>query len=516
MKRTANNRQARWWALALALSLTIPATLLAVPIGTPGSFKPGPQVINAGDTSSEELPGNVVIDLDVSFGYLWAATGKGLGRFLSNNLAGSPGMGTWMEIGREEGFNGRGGVSAIAGATYNGTDYIVAATATDTVINGESFSVGGGIGYSADYGASWTWMAQPVDDRDETRYEPTTTTILNVTYDLAMQGDTIWAASFGGGLRYYVLSQPDSGWVVRPPDANEFDAAAYRNHLVITVITNDSLLLVGGSAGVNVSRDGGATWTNSKFSSQNSNTISGNWVTAMALQPTGGSDVRIWAVTRATDVAGEYSGVSVSDDLGLTWRRLLGTYEDPVTAHNITVDDSTVYAATDDGLYMSNDGGEVWGLFGPVYDESTEERTWYSEVYSVAVEGIRLWRGGPEGLAVSDDGGLNWALLRTNGPVAVTGAPDAYAYPNPFSPSRHEVVRVRYNMPKAGEVTMEVYDFAMELLVRPVKDRPRLAGDHDEVWNGLGPGGREVANGVYFVRVVGGGEESWTKILLLD
>lgn len=503
-----------WTALLTLLLLAAPFSVVAAQIEGPPSFKLEPGTISS--LELETTPSNVINDLDASLGYLWVATSKGLGRFQSSGLASDPTAGSWVKFTREDGFLGRGGVSATTGASVALGDYILAACSIDSVIDGEEYHVGAGIGYSSDDGVSWTWFPQPVDDKNETAYEPTTTDVLNVAYDLAMQGSKIWAANFGGGLRYYDLANPDAGWVVRPPDSNPFDAARYRNHLAVSVTANDSLLLVGTSSGLNISRDSGDTWTNVDFSATDTTTLTGNWVTAVTIQPRENGEVSLWAVSRSTDVAGEFSGVCVSDDLGNHWRRVLGTSDDPIVAHNIVVDDSTVYVASEDGLYKSIDQGETWGLYGPVYDDETEERTWYPDVFAAAVYAGFLWRAGPEGLAVTSDGGLNWSLMRTHAPVGVTGAPDAYAYPNPFSPSRHEVVRIRYTMPKTGEVTVEVYDFAMELLVRPVKDRPRPAGDHNEVWDGLGPDGREVANGVYFVHVVGGGNDAWTKILLMD
>ena len=79
----------------------------------------------------------------------------------------------------------------------------------------------------------------------------------------------------------------------------------------------------------------------------------------------------------------------------------------------------------------------------------------------------------------------------------------------------YRVVRFHYNMKSPGTVTLELYDFAMELLIRPVRDEYRAAGENDEFWDGLAPEGREIANGAYFFRIIGGGEERWGKLLIL-
>jgi flagellar hook assembly protein FlgD len=71
-------------------------------------------------------------------------------------------------------------------------------------------------------------------------------------------------------------------------------------------------------------------------------------------------------------------------------------------------------------------------------------------------------------------------------------------------------------MKSAGQVTLEIYDFALELLIKPVNKEWRPAGDRNEIWDGHGENGSEIANGVYFYRIEGGGEERWGKVVILD
>jgi len=501
--------------LALLLLSGSSASVAGSPATAPYSWKMGPATINAG-TEGDEPISNVIIDLEYDLNALWVASGNGLGRFTPAIVQSDPADGSWLNVYASDGF-GSGGVSGLAAKSIDGIGEVVsAATATDTLIDGETYSVGGGVGISLDRGETWTWMPQPVDDVDETEYEPTTTAILNVAYDIAIQQTKVWIAAFGGGLRYYDLANSDDGWIVRPPDDLAFDAAAYRNHLAVSVAANDSVLWVGSSGGINLSRDGGETWQRYTFSASDTSTISGNWVTAIGLQNTSTGINAVWAVTRNTDLNGEYAGVSVSFNEGLTWKRVLGSAEDPIVAHNFAFDDSVVYVPTDDGLYKSMDYGQTWGLYGAVYDPTTGDRTYLPYVYAAAHNGNTLYAGGNEGLAVTNDEGLNWRLLRTQVSVTEPGAEETYAYPNPFSPSRHGVIRMRYSLPTSSNVTVEIYDFAMELLIRPVKDELHSAGEHNAVWDGLGPGGRQIANGVYFYRILADGVDAWNKILVMD
>ena len=501
-------------SLVFLLMVLAPVMVLGgaqIPYSSSASLKPLPR-----ETSSQDrLPSNSIIDLEFFDRYLFAATGEGLSRFQPLS-GGEPAEGGWLIPTVADGF-GRGGVSGLAiGITADGDTVVWAATAIDTSIGGESYAAGGGVGVSYDHGNTWQWMPQPVDSRDEENFEPTVTAVQNVTYDIGVLGNRVWIASWGGGLRYFDMAAETPTWINSPPDTNAFDVLQNLNHRVFSIAVMDTLLWVGTADGVNLSRDRGETWQKFQHSAGSEVTLTGNFVPALGAQITNSGKHIIWAATWTAEGSTEYYGVSKSEDMGITWARVLGSVEEPIRAHNFAFEDSVVYVCTDDGLLKSADYGETWGTFPPIRDAVTGERTYEQEIYSSATGTGRLFVGGPDGLGISDDGGFTWALERSYPIPGKSGQPDAYAYPNPFSPSRFSVVRFQYRLEHADEVTLEIYDFAMELLIRPVKDAYRIAGDHSEVWNGLGPGGREIANGVYFFRLTGGGEERWGKVLILD
>ncbi|MCB2198412.1 hypothetical protein KQI63_03350 [bacterium] len=501
--------------LPLVLVLVGAVAFGASPVGQPFSstaqLTPTPRTLSGQD----KLPSNSIIDLELFGPYLYGATGEGLTRFRPVP-GGEPSEGGWLQPTLADGF-GRGGVSGLAiGTTSDGDTVVWAATALDTSIAGESYAAGGGVGYSLDHGQTWSWMGQPVDDRDDEEISPTVTSVQNVTYDIGFLEDRAWIASWGGGLRYYDMNNPDQGWVNHPPDTDSYDVLEHLNHRAFSVSVMDTLLWVGTAAGVNLSRDNGETWQNFAHVPGSESSLSGNFVPSLGSQITSSGKRIIWAGTWSAESSTEYYGVSKSEDLGVTWTRVLGSTDEPVRAHNFAFQDSVVYVCTDDGLLKSVDYGETWGRFPAIRDLNTGERTYEPEIYSAAYGQDRLFVGGPEGLGVSADGGLTWDLLRSFPTPGESGQPDSYAYPNPFSPSRFAVVRFQYTLDSADNVTLEIYDFALELLIRPVKDAFRAAGDHSEVWDGRGPGGREIANGVYFYRLTGGGKERWGKVLVLD
>jgi FlgD Ig-like domain len=471
------------------------------------------------------IPSNSVIDLEIASPYIWLATGAGLGRFAPTLGAANPADGDWFVATHEDEGIGRGGVSAAtATVTSWGQAVIWTATAFDSLAAGEDLATGGGVGFSLDDGVTWMWMEQPVDSLSETEFAPTVTPIQNVTYDIGIMNDRVWIVSWGGGIRYFDMfdgmheaDPSELVWVNRPPDDIPFNVLQQNNHRGFSAATmeEDSLLWIGTAAGINLSRDEGETWQSHKYSSQNDNTPCGDFVPALGAQVLDDGRHLLWAGCWVVSAeSGQFYGVSVTDDEGVTWRRVLGSQDEPIRVHNFAFQDSIVYAATDDGLYKSADFGETWGLFPKPIDLNNGERFFDDQVYAAAYGFGRLWMGGPEGLGISDDGGNEWAIERTA--PELSGKDDTYAFPNPFSPERFPVVRMRYTMPRPGDVTIEIYDFALDLLIRTVNSEHRSAGEHNDVWDGRDPTGGEIANGVYFYRVEGGGQERWGKILVMD
>ncbi|HEX9654265.1 MAG TPA: FlgD immunoglobulin-like domain containing protein, partial [bacterium] len=217
----------------------------------------------------------------------------------------------------------------------------------------------------------------------------------------------------------------------------------------------------------------------------------------------------------------EFRAVSWSEDQGFSWRTAL---EDE-TVHNFAFDDSVVYAASDNGLWKSIDGGETWALFPNIVDVSGSRQIFGNEVFSAGVSvGHRLWVGTGNGLAKTTDNGSTWSVFQTFERTGRDGTPRTYAYPNPFSPSVHNRlgpaghVRFQYNTINDTRVTLKIYDFAMNLVRTVVSSKARPgSSDIYEIWDGTDAGGRRVDNGVYFYRLELSGDGAfWGKLVVLN
>jgi hypothetical protein len=82
-------------------------------------------------------------------------------------------------------------------------------------------------------------------------------------------------------------------------------------------------------------------------------------------------------------------------------------------------------------------------------------------------------------------------------------------YPNPFNP----MTRVVFELEKTGSVEVGIYDVRGQLvytLAAGVMDR----GRYDLTWRGQDNAGRPVASGVYFCRLLAGGDTQTRKLVL--
>jgi len=445
--------------------------------------------------------GNGIVDIVVRDSAVWVATGFGLNVTIDEGQS-------WRTFGPGD-YNSKGGVSAVG---YMDRNTLWIATAFDTTVqDGEELPAGGGLGYTRDGGETWTRIPQPVDDRADTTISPTTTVVQNITFDIAFMDSTIWIASFGGGLR----RSDDMGqtWKVVTTDGKPFSSLANLNHRAFSLLSENGNLWVGTAEGISKSPDNGQTWR--QFTHQNQDfPISGNFVVALAWQQATNT---IWAATIEALGQTEVRGVSKSSNGGETWEVVM----ENVFAHNFGFDGERVFVAADEGLFVSDDGGENWYTLPPVIDDESAEEILRGDYFSAAgqqlADGSRWWFGSAGGLATTKDNGNTWRVIRSFVSTRERTSPKVYAYPSPFSPTRSGFTRFQYDVNGSTGVEIKIYNFAMEHVVT-VRETETSTGpaDRSAKWDGRDSDGDLVASGVYFFRAKVGGEVSWGKVIVIN
>jgi hypothetical protein len=86
---------------------------------------------------------------------------------------------------------------------------------------------------------------------------------------------------------------------------------------------------------------------------------------------------------------------------------------------------------------------------------------------------------------------------------------------NVINPDRGEVVTVQYSQGKGGSVTITVFELSGNVITVLARNASQGAGDYACVWDGKNRGGRCVARGLYFIKVVGPDIDEIRKVLIV-
>ena len=351
----------------------------------------------------------------------------------------------------------------------------------------------------------------------------------------------LWTASQLAGIRKSTDGGQSWRRIVLPPDTTRFlspelgydfpfyvqprgialDQFNGLNFQAFAVLVDGAGRVWAGTAGgLNRSLDGGRSWLHYTVDDG----LSGNFIISIEEQERRGQDPAVWASAwRGKEETGRF-GVVATRDGGATFQTFLVGEK----TYDFAFDGTKIYVAGDNGLFISEDEGLTFRTVRNFHDPTQPDRVIRPgvRVFSVEANSQGLWVGTQDGLFKSTDGGLTWRIYRADVPLSPDGLPpivppervprvETYAYPNPFSPSSNQLIRIRYRLDTDGRIVIRIFDFGMNL-VRDLFDGDQQSGEREVVWDGMDDRGARVANGSYFYAVQAHGETFWGKILVIE
>ena len=296
-------------------------------------------------------------------------------------------------------------------------------------------------------------------------------------------------------------------------------------------------LFVGTGGGVYESLDGGTSWVPDTTGMPPSFSVR-----SLALIP--GSPATLYA-------GSDSSGVYRSTDGGVSWTAKNSGLRS-LFIHDLLVDVykiQTVYAATDSGLFRTSDAGNTWarasaglpaGAVRTLALDLAHPSTIFCGVWGWGVfeslDGATSWSAlaNQSGLpslnvrSLADDGSATTLYAGTdagvssfsNYPIGVSAVDDA---PTPLVtrlaaspvPAHAGQLRINYSLPRAGPVSIDLYNVRGERVCSLLNRQAESSGAHSFRWDGHATRGSAVAPGVYFLRLDCGEAARTQKIILL-
>jgi uncharacterized membrane protein len=204
---------------------------------------------------------------------------------------------------------------------------------------------------------------------------------------------------------------------------------------------------------------------------QDANWNQGYWMATLGQNPTPAFMMEFTATPRsyAVDLSFRVGAQASPGDFELVGRRGEAEWIVPVNQ------DRDLFTAHDDAPVLRQGGEVTYNLFF-------------------------LGDGGRE-LVRSEAVQLDWTAPVTR----IIGAS-----PNPFGPR----TTLSFSLANSGPARVSVYDLAGRQ-VAVLADRSFDAGQHEVTWDGTGPDGRSLANGVYLVRLQGDGQVRQARVTLV-
>ena len=503
----------------------------------------------------ESLRQNSVTSLEAFGDRLWI--GPGLNRITD----GSPDI--FIPESADSVFNGRGRVFSLEVEQNR----VVAGLGYNTETGDESVQTALGFYESDDNGLNWRFIQFPLDPQPDSdsctpssvgppcdleftyggeTYIQTRITVPQQSppFETDFSGDTIFAAAWASGI----IRSTDNGesWerlILPPSSASElipeetytwtsqagdqgtverYDPRFDNNLLGFgLLIDSQGRVWAGTAGGINISENALTAPVDSirwrrEVADGSVNGPLGNWVVNIREQPGTG---RIWMSNwNASSSPDDRFGLVSTDDGGQTFSQ----YLEGERINDIGFFNGDIFVAADRGLFISSDDGQTWLRIDQIRSPN-QFIAQDASYFAISATDEQLWVGTSDGLASTSDGGETWSILRVDlplegGNIYQQDAPNVstYAYPTPFSPDVHDVLRIKYETSSSGRSTLRVFDFGMNLVYEESSSGATQPGSYEFIWNGTDESGRVPATGAYIYVIDTPDGRVDGKILLTD
>ena len=185
--------------------------------------------------------------------------------------------------------------------------------------------------------------------------------------------------------------------------------------------------------------------------------------------------------------------------------------------YNVNIEGNQIWASTEKGLYLSNDG-KYWEKYDRFKDMFTGERILTESVYSsyYSQNSQTLFVGTGDGMVMIDDSTRIKRFWESPDPFSV--------YPNPFFINDFNQINdnghVRFIFSNSNQHNgkIDIYDFSMDKVIH-LKNSFFIGSEGKEseiIWNGKNQHGDKIANGIYFCRLSLAGKYYWTKLAVIN
>jgi hypothetical protein len=378
-----------------------------------------------------------------------------------------------------------------------------------------------------------------------------------ITNDVAFTGDSVYFLQRSGVRMTSTATDPATYILIRDSVDNTIvvsdnNATSSPDSVFCMIVKGDTLILgTGGGIAVSTNRGRSYKVTRAQLNPNVSdisvnytylNTLNvkpgeasragmtGDFVPSLYVQYVSGGTARIFASCRRVDYGAD----------GVSWgRSILDTINnvevrhyrwDPVYTEGFawnfeSLGNDTLLLATDNSLLVIAHPGDTLQqtVDSLVFKSKRGQDLLFggTPIYSVRADHDLIWVGTDDGTIRIDRASLGSARLF----IVTDPADEVYAFPTPFSPQRDERVRFHFKVKQTSNVTLEVYDFAMNLVNRPLDNVNFAAGiyppgDPEDserpYWDGRNGRGDLVAVGVYYFKVTySTGEVQWGKLAVI-